>query len=76
MINMDELIVKDLLKKKDYYMYLKENSEWVKLLRRDKLNYKNFIKYIKKKYKLRVQDKVENVFENLEVLSSVLSNIN
>ena len=48
----------------------------VKLLRRDKLNYKNFIKYIKKKYKLRVQDKVENVFENLEVLSSVLSNIN
>ncbi len=76
MINMDELIVKDLLKKKDYYRYLKENSEWVKLLRRDKLNYKNFIKYIKKKYKLRVQDKVENVFENLEVLSSVLSNIN
>ena len=76
MINMDELIVKDLLKRKDYYRYLKENSEWVKLLRRDKLNYKNFIKYIKKKYKLRVQDKVENVFENLEVLSSVLSNIN
>ena len=76
MINMDELIVKDLLKRKDYYKYLKENSEWVKLLRRDKLNYKNFIKYIKKKYKLRVQDKVENVFENLEVLSSVLSNIN
>ncbi len=76
MINMDELIVKELLKKKDYYRYLKENSEWVKLLRRDKLNYKNFIKYIKKKYKLRVQDKVENVFENLEVLSSVLSNIN
>ncbi len=76
MINMDELIVKDLLKKKDYYRYLKENSEWVKLLKRDKLNYKNFIKYIKKKYKLRVQDKVENVFENLEVLSSVLSNIN
>ena len=76
MINMDELIVKDLLKRKDYYKYLKENSEWVKLLRRDKLNYKNCIKYIKKKYKLRVQDKVENVFENLEVLSSVLSNIN
>ncbi len=76
MINMDELIVKELLKKKDYYRYLKENSEWVKLLKRDKLNYKNFIKYIKKKYKLRVQDKVENVFENLEVLSSVLSNIN
>lgn len=72
---MDKSIIKILFEKKDYYRYLKENSEWVKLLRRDKNNFKFFEKFIKEKYKLRVQDKVENTFEKIEVLSEVLSSI-
>ena len=75
MINMDDEIVKILMEKKDYYKYLKENSEWVKLLRRDKNNFKGFIKYVKEKYGLTVKNKVENTIDKIEVLSEVLSSI-
>ena len=75
MISMDDEIVKILMEKKDYYKYLKENSEWVKLLRRDKNNFKNFVKYVKEKYGLTVKNKVQSSIDKMEVLSEVLSSI-
>ncbi len=73
---MDEVIIKKLMENKEYYEYLKENSEWVKYLKRDKNKYNDFVKFIKEKYKLRVQDKVNSAVDNLGVLSEVLSSIN
>ena len=72
---MDEVIIKKLMENKEYYEYLKENSEWVKYLKRDKNKYNDFVKFIKEKYRLRVQDKVNNAVDNLGVLSEVLSSI-
>lgn len=72
---MHEDIIKVLFEKKEYYNYLKENSEWIKVLKRDKNRYKDFSNYIKKKYKLRLQDKVNNSLNKASVLSEVLSSI-
>lgn len=72
---MDDEIIKKLLQKKDYYNYLKENSEWVKVLKRNKFRYKEFESFIKKKYKLRAQDKVSGTLDKMSVLSEVLSSL-
>jgi len=72
---MHPLIIKKLMENKEYYNYLKENSEWVKVLRRHPEKYNDFVKYVKEKYHLRVQDKVNNVVNNMGVLSEVLSSI-
>ena len=72
---MDTEIIKKLMEKEYYYNYLKENSEWVKYLKRDKNKYTEFVKFIKEKYKLRAKDKLNNAVENLGVLSEVLSTL-
>ena len=72
---MDEEIIKKLYEKKEYYNYLKENSEWVRVLKRNKFRYKDFINFIKKKYKLRTQDKVNNALNKASMLSEVLNSI-
>lgn len=72
---MDKIIMKKLLENKDYYNYLKENSEWVRILKRHKEKYNDFVKYVKKKYHLRAQDKVSNALDSVNVLSEVLSTL-
>ena len=72
---MDEEIIKKLFEKKEYYNYLKENSEWVKLLKRNRYRYKEFESFIKKKYKLRVQDKAKNTIDKISMISEVLGSI-
>ena len=72
---MDEEIIKKLYEKKEYYNYLKENSEWVRVLKRNKFRYKDFINFIKKKYKLRTQDKINNTLNKASMLSEVLNSI-
>lgn len=72
---MDPSIIKKLLDKPEYYNYLKENSNWVKVLRRHPEKYNDFVKYVKERYKIRVQDKVNNAINSMGVLSEVLSSI-
>ncbi|MBR5662557.1 MAG: hypothetical protein IKX00_02755 [Bacilli bacterium] len=72
---MDPLIIKKLIDSPEYYNYLKENSEWVKVLKKYPEKYNDFVKYVKKKYHLRAQDKVNNTLSNMQVLSDVLSSI-
>lgn len=72
---MDPMIIKKFMEEPKYYNYLKENSEWVKVLRRHPEKYNDFIKFVKEKYHLRVQDKVNNAINNMGVLSEVLSSI-
>lgn len=72
---MHKLIVKKLLEKPEYYKYLKENSDWIRILKRNPYSYNDFVKFVKKKYRLRTQDKVKNTLNNMQVLSEVLSSL-
>ena len=55
-----------------YYQYLKENSEYIKLLNRGIIDYKGFSNEMKKLYKERVTDKMESVVDNIDLINSVL----
>ena len=52
--------------------YLKENSYWYKYLNRNPETYKDFVKAMKEKYKIRVTDKIGDAVNNIDMISSVL----
>lgn len=72
---MEKNILNNIIKDK-YYDYLKENSFFIKDLNRNPNNYKNFKEFVKDKYHLRVTDKVSNVIDDIELVSSVISTLN
>jgi hypothetical protein len=55
-----------------YYQYLKENSNYIKLLNRGVIDYRGFSNEMKKIYKERVTDKLESVVDNIDIINSVL----
>lgn len=55
------------------YLRLKENSYFIKYLNRGILDYKMFVDAMKEKYKERTTDKLTNVMDNMELISSVLN---
>lgn len=64
--------------KKDKRMYdiLKQNSYWLKLLNRNPDNYKLFENEMKERYKLRTSDKLNEVIDNIDLISAVLETLN
>lgn len=54
------------------YRQLKENSYYFKELNRGAIDYKKFNEDMKIKYKERVTDKINNVVENMDLITSVL----
>lgn len=54
------------------YNYLKQNSYYFKDLNRGTKNYNNFIQDMKVKYKERATDKLNNMIDNIDMISSVL----
>ena len=52
--------------------YLDEYSFWIKELNRNPNNYYNFINIMKEQYKERTVDKIENAFNTIDIVSSVL----
>ena len=54
------------------YRQLKENSYYFKELNRGLIDYKKFNEDMKIKYKERVTDKINNVVENMDLISSDL----
>lgn len=72
---MHPMLMKKFIESPEYYKYLKENSGWVKVLRLHPERYNEFVKFVKKKYHLRAQDKVNNAINSMGVLSEVLSSI-
>lgn len=56
--------------------YLKQNSYYIKQLNRNPLSYDTFKKEIKEKYNLRVTDKVENIINDIELVSTILETLN
>ena len=55
------------------YIYLKENSYYIKDFNRGVLDFKSFQNKMKVVYKERVTDKISNVVENMDLISSVLN---
>lgn len=72
---MNPLVIQS-LKKDNFTKYLKENSQYIKELHRNPLNYEKFKKEIKEKYNLRFQDKLSNIVNDIEIVSSIINNIN
>ncbi len=71
-----EKYVIDQMNKDKIYDYLKENSSYIKNLLRNPSYYEEYKKIIKEKYNLRLTDKLSNVFNDLELLSTIISTIN
>lgn len=55
--------------------YLRQNSNWYKVLNRDENMYDEFIRQMKIKYKLRTIDKIDNVVDSVDIITKIL-NIN
>ena len=63
------------LEKDKLLIYLKQNSCFIKDLLRNPNNYENFKKIIKEKYNLRLQDKISNIINDIELVSSIINTI-
>ena len=57
------------------HKFLKENSEWYKNLNRSSNNYTEFVKAMKKKYKLNPTDKISGMLDNLDLISTVIETV-
>ncbi|HIS12259.1 MAG TPA: hypothetical protein IAB40_04015 [Candidatus Onthocola stercoravium] len=55
------------------YNHLKENSYYIKYFNRGTIDFKTFTENMKTLYKERVTDKINNVVENIDLISSVLN---
>lgn len=56
--------------------YLKQNTNYIKELKRNPSFYKQFKKEIKDKYKLNFTDKAKEVINDIELISNIISTIN
>ena len=66
--------VKDKLDKDPRFKrYLRENSNWYKELNREPNSYNNFVKEMKKKYKLRTIDKIDNFVDTVDLVTKIIN---
>ena len=61
-----------LKKNKKFHEYLRQNSDYYKLLNRSDKNYNKFINDMKKKYKLRAIDKVDNFVDSVDLITKII----
>lgn len=54
---------------------LKLNTYWYKSLNRKEENYKEFVNEMKKKYNLRITDKISGAIDNIDIISSILETL-
>lgn len=64
---------KKIIENPKLYNHLKQNSYWIKQLNRNPLNIKAFEEAMKEKYKERPTDKVNEVMDNIDLITSFLS---
>ena len=58
-----------------FIKYLHENSYWYKILNRDPEMFNEFIEEVKKNYKLRATDKINDALNTFEMLTSIFSSL-
>lgn len=59
----------------NYLKYLREHSEWYKLLNRNPMLFKNFEEEVKTAYKLRPTDRISKALDTIEILQNLLTTI-
>lgn len=59
----------------NYIRYIRENSNWYKILNRDPAMFKIFEEEVKEKYKLRPTDRISRALDTLELLQNVVSTL-
>ena len=57
---------------KKYLTFLRENSQWYKVLNRDSNNLNLFKSKMKEKYHLRTIDKVDNIVDSVDLITKIL----
>lgn len=64
------------IKNNPYYQrYIHENSLWYKILTRNPEYFKEFEEKVKETYKLRPTDRLEKMFNTIEMLQSVIGTL-
>ena len=58
-----------------FIKYLHENSYWYKILTRSPESFNDFVMEVKKNYKLRTSDKINNAINTFEMISSIFSSL-
>lgn len=58
-----------------YIKYLRENNIWYKRLIRNPNSFEEFVQEMKTKYKLRTSDKINKVFDTIDIVSNLFSNM-
>ena len=56
-----------------YLRYLRSHSYWYKILNRDYNSFKIFEEEVKREYRLTKADRLENMFNSLEMIEKILS---
>ena len=56
-----------------FIKYLHENSYWYKILNREPNMFNEFVDEVKKNYKLRTSDKINEAINTFEMLTSIFS---
>lgn len=59
----------------NYLRYLRENSQWYKLLNRNPNNFKIFEEEVKTVYKLTKADRISKTLDTIEMVEKVLSTL-
>ena len=65
----EQILFKENMKE---YNYLKDNSNYIKYINRGIIDFQQFSNIMKKQYKERLTDKVENVVDNIDLINSLL----
>ena len=56
-----------------YIKYLHENSYWYKILNRNPNMFNEFVNEVKKSYKLRTSDRLNEALNTFEMITSIFS---
>ena len=72
-MTMKSEVLNKLKDNKKFHEYLRQNSNYYKMLNRNPKNYDKFIKDMKVKYKLRTIDKVDNFVDSVDLITKIIN---
>lgn len=59
----------------NYLRYLREHSEWYRILNRDPASFKQFENVTKEEYKLRPTDRIAKALDTIELVQNLLTSL-
>ena len=58
-----------------YLKYLREHSEWYRILNRNPTSFKKFESIVKEEYKLRPTDRIAKTLDMIELIQNLLTSL-